>query len=555
MPRAPIRTLPRTEVLLAGPFVGMRDAPEPTTGAATLALLAQNLTRTPGPANAGLTSRPGFSGMDAPTVLLAEDGTPLLAEDGTPLYTGTSITTGANQAIRTWTKATGVRETTAIVGGKVYGYDWTTALWTEVVTAANLASVSITLSSTSRVALVPFADGLVVSDGVNVPFWWDGTSGAGGLVKLTNCPVLYGPPTVYYAKLMGIKNSDRKTLVWSEEGAPNVGYEAGGYNNAWDNPGGLADPLTSVVGTNEALYVFRERSSVAITGAVSTDFATAGTRSNLSEDVGTLSPWASYAATDGVLIVDADAQPWLMRYGQPTPRPLWTDCRQTVRGTPRAVLHQIETVQDDATYTYLIGFPEVGATAITQWLAFAQDDWQFVGVWAWGEPAGRAGPVVDGQGVARWAHAGVDDGAFYVHGDLENGPWDDALGSGTQYITQAVVSSALGYDLDRELHVSELEAALTGDVSRIAVSYETPRGQSVPLSVSLSSGSGGTWDVDDWDAVNWASTTRDKRCRVGVAGRGRWVRVRVAHSEPGEPFGVTVLRVTAFANQGNPRVP
>lgn len=534
MPRSPTRLLPRPEVLIAGPFRGMRDAPEPTAGAPEMALLVENMVRTPGPDNAGLTSRPGFTVMGA-------------ALGG--------VGARAPQALRTWTKATGSRETTAIVGGKVYGYNWTTDAWTEVVTATNLTSVSITLGSTARVALVPFADGLVVSDGVNVPFWWDGTSGAGGLVKLTNCPVLYGPPTVYYAKLMGIKNSDRKTLVWSEEGAPNVGYEAGGYNNAWDNPGGFADPLTSVVGTNEALYVFRERSSVAITGAVSADFATAGTRSNLSEDVGTLSPWASYATTDGVLIVDADAQPWLMQYGQSAPVPLWKDCRQTVRGTPRVVLDQIETVQDDATYSYLIGYPELGQTAVSMLLCFSQSDWQFVGVHRWPETLGRMGLLVDGNGVARWGHAGVSDGRVYVHGDLENGPWNDALVAGIQYITQAVVSGALGYDLDRELQVSELEAALTGDCSRIAVSYETPRGQSVPLSVSLSSGSGGAWDVDDWDEVDWANSTRDKRCRVGVAGRGRWVRVRVAHSEPGEPFGVTVLRVTAFANQGNPRVP
>jgi hypothetical protein len=33
------------------------------------------------------------------------------------------------------------------------------------------------------------------------------------------------------------------------------------------------------------------------------------------------------------------------------------------------------------------------------------------------------------------------------------------------------------------------------------------------------------------------------------------VRVRVSHSEAGEPFGVTVVRVIAFANSGNPKVP
>lgn len=528
-----MRTLPRPEVLIAGPFQGMRDAPEPTTGNVQLAILAENMVRPPGPANRGLTGRPGFTVM------------------GDALG---SVGVRTTQALLTWTDVNGVRITTAIVGGKVYGYNWSTDAWTEVVTAANLTTASITLSTTARVALVPFADGLVVSDGVNTPFWWDGTTGAGGLVSMTNAPAFYGPPVVYYAKLVGIKASARATMVWSEEGDPNLGYEAGGYNNAWDNPGGYSDPLTSLAATNEALYVFRERQSIAITGAIAQDFQTAGTRSNLSEDVGTLSPWATYVTTAGVLVVDADAQPWLMRLGS-EPRPLWEDCRETVRGTPRAVLGEIQTVQDDPTYSYLVVFPEVGQTSASALLCFDQMTFGFVGVHRWGEPLERIGALVDGTGVARYGHAGVQDGRLYVHGDLENGPWNDALVSGSQYIDHAVVTSALGYDLDRELTLSEIEAAITGDVSNVAVSYETPRGQSLPLNVALATGSGGIFDVSDWDEVNWANSTRDKRCRVGVAARGRWVRVRVAHSEDAEPFGITLVRVTAFATQGNPRVP
>jgi hypothetical protein len=517
----------------------MRDAPEPTASNPALALYVGNMCRVPGPAGAGLFSRPGFGAMGTGATALGAGSV------------------RACQALLTWTNASGVRQTTAIVGGKIYGYTWSTETWAEVVTAANLATATITLSATTRVALVPFADGLVVSDGTNTPFWWDGTTGASGLTEMTNAPAFYGPPTVYYSKLMGIKASNRNTLVWSEEGAPNLGYEAGGYNNAWDNPGGYSDPLTSVIGTNEALYVFRERNAIAITGAVSTDFATAGTRSNLSEDVGTLSPWATYAISQGILVVDADAQPWLMKLGMLEPMPLWADCRQTVRGTPRASLINIQTVQDDATYSLVIGYPELGATDPTAWLCFSQDDLAFVGVWSWPESAQRAGMVIDGDGVARWAHAGVDDGRLYVHGDLESGPWNDVLASGTEYIAQAVVTAPLGYDLDRELVIDQFEAAITGTgVTQIAVSYETPRGQSVPMNVPLSSSATGlSWDVGDWDEENWSNSTRDQKVRVGLRGRGRWARMAIRHSEDNEPFGVTVVRVRAYAHDGNPRSP
>lgn len=536
MPRAAVRTLPAPEILLAGPFAGMRDAPELTAATPELALYLGNMCLTPGPEGSGVTGRPGFGTM----------GGDALGSAGVRTC----------QVIRTWTRATGARETTAIVGGKLYSYNWGTGTWTESVTGTHFSSKAITLSTSSRVALVPFADGVVISDGVNTPFWWDGSAGAGGLVKLTNCPVLYGPPTVYYSRLVGIKATDRATMVWSEPGQPNVGYEAGGYNNAWDNPGSYADPLVVLVGTNEALYVFRERVAVAVTGAVTTDWATAGTRANLSEDVGTLSPWAAAAVSQGVLVVDADAQPWLFRYGQPEPMGLWANCRQTVRGTPRASLGNVQTVADDCTNSLLIGYPEVGQTDPSIWLCFNQDDLRFVGVWSWGGASQRAGEVIDDQGIARWAHAGVSDGRLYVHGDLENGPWNDTLAAGTAYVAHACVSAALGYDLDRELLLDQLEAAITGvNVTAVSVSYETPRGQGSTLNATYGGGAGMVWDVDDWDDGDWASITRDATLRVGVRGRGRWVRVILRHAEDNEQFGLTVVRVRAFAAQGNPKRP
>jgi hypothetical protein len=124
------------------------------------------------------------------------------------------------------------------------------------------------------------------------------------------------------------------------------------------------------------------------------------------------------------------------------------------------------------------------------------------------------------------------------------------------YIDHAVVSGPLGYDLDRELIIDQIEAAVTGTgVSAVSVSYETPRGSSLPLDVTLSAGDGLLWDVDDWDEADWAGVTRDQRVRVGVRGRGRWVRVRLAHSVAGEPFGLTAIRARTFTTQGNPSAP
>lgn len=504
----------------------------------TLALYAGNVCANSGPQGGGLVGRPGFAGMG--TVALGSAG----------------VRTA--QAFLTWTDVNGVRQTTGIVGGMVYSYNWNTLTWTNTVTAANLTTAVITLSTTARVSIVPFADGVAICDGVNTPWWWSGVAGAGGLLKLTNAPVFYGPMTVYYSRLVGIKllTGRRSTIVYSEPGLPNTGYEAGGYNNAWDNPGGYAEPLTSICGTNEALYVFRERVSIAITGAVTSDWATAGTRANISEHIGTLSPWATLAVRQGVLIVDAEARPTVVHYGMSAPFAAWLDCAETVRGTPRASLINVQSVRDDATQSIVIGYPEVGQTDLTLFVALASTDLQFGGVWSWGETTQRLGAVVDGNGIARWAHAGVGDGRVYTHGDLDNGPWSDALQSATKYIQHTVTSGTLGYDLGRELLFTVFEAAISGvGITAVTVSYATPRGEGNSVRLSFTASGGMMWGVNKWGISKWSATTRDQRLQAGWAGRGRWVRATVRHAELNEPFGITLMRVRASAVSGNPRDP
>lgn len=162
-------------------------------------------------------------------------------------------------------------------------YDESGGSWTRRVTTANLTTAGITLAGDGRVFTVQFGSVMVISDGVNTPFTWDGSAGAGGLVKLTNAPVFYGRPTVYYGKLFAIKNTERDTIVWSEENQPNTGYEAGGFNNAWSLTQTGGGSLYALLGTNEALYYWRANRVGAIRGAVTPDFTASGTH----DDVGT----------------------------------------------------------------------------------------------------------------------------------------------------------------------------------------------------------------------------------------------------------------------------
>lgn len=199
-------------------------------------------------------------------------------------------------------------------------------LYTEVagvlarqVTTANLTTAAITLAATGRVFVTPFNGLLVFSDGVNTAFTWDGTAGAGGLVKLTNAPVFYGKPTVYYGKLMGIKNTERDTFVWSEENAANTGYEAGGFNNAWSLTQTGGGALYALLGANEGLYYWRSNHTGIIRGAVTPDFSSAGVHDDVSTSVGVTDPEAVCFAGERVWFGDPQGRPYTIVDGQVIP--------------------------------------------------------------------------------------------------------------------------------------------------------------------------------------------------------------------------------------------
>jgi hypothetical protein len=243
---------------------------------------------------------------------------------------------------------------------------------TKYVTTANLTTASITLSPTARVSFAVLNNKLIISDGVNTPFQWDGTSGAGGLTSLTNCPVLYGPPTIYYSKLFGIKNSDRRTLVWSEEADPTLGYEAGGYNNAWDFTQHNQAPMTALVGTNEALFVFRSNSITEITGAANDEFQTSGVRASVSETVGTTAPWSVIYSRRAIYFLDEMGRPHFFRISGEV-IPLWHDLRETIKDHPTDKLIDAITLDDTAHDLVRFGVTVSGGTYPSRWLCYSID--------------------------------------------------------------------------------------------------------------------------------------------------------------------------------------
>jgi hypothetical protein len=554
VPRPPIRTKPAVLDVLAGPLRGVRDSQRPGTPDPSLAEAAFNMRRVSGPQGSGLAQRAGFSRMG-------------ISEDAWQ-------TVGLPQAVLSWINASGVRQTTLVAAGILYEYNWATSLWESRVSSANLTTASVTLSATApRVSLVPFAGKLCISDGINRLIVWDGAAGAGGISQVPNVGPFYGPLTVYYAKLFGIlANSTgagpRGTLVWSEENDPTLGYDVAPYNNAWDRPGGQTEPLTAVAGTNEALYVFRGRSTIAVTGAVNQDFQTAGTRANVSAETGTFSPWSVAVRPQGVWFVDHEAAPHIARYGAEDVIGLGDDCKRTTDGITSTVSLELAwTVYDDAHSTLLVFVPdEVNTNTLTRALAFAASDLQYVGTWRWALDASgtRAvvnvvGEVVDADGHPRIAF-GVGGTRVALGGTPDSGPWADADGIAANVpVTASVTGPLQAYDWRDEVRVDRIEASIpNATCETVSVSYSTSRGSSTPINVPVP-GLGGGFVVNQ-DQVNGptllgnAANAR-RRGTAFVAGRGRGVQWTVSHAQAGKRFALDAVRMRLYGVAGNVNAP
>lgn len=518
-------------LLSAGPYTGMRDSLDPSTSSdPSKAFLLQNVCPVE---------------QDKPTAFV---GRPGCQQAGSQLG-GAGARTG--QLIYQFTKLSGTEYTVAIVGGKFYTFDWSSRAWTNVVTAANFTTAGITLSSTARCRAITIADKMLVTDGVNTPFLWDGTSGAGGLTKLTNCPVIYGQPTIYYAKNFVIKNVERRTIDWSEENDATTGYEAGGYNNSWTLGQTDQEALYAVRGSNEAIYYWRARSTGAISGAVTTTFKTDGTREGVSETVGTTSPDAIVDYENQFFFLDADGRPHVLIPGGGV-KPIWQDLKETLTGLDTTLLSSAVGVFDPTLRLVLFGVAELGQSVPSAILVYNPVLQAPVAVWR-GFTFNTFGIVKNASGTPLLMHLS-SDGYAYDHGATLS---SDALNAGTQAITHIVESPHLGVDtrVDKRFRRVDTLFRAASNLTGLSFSYTTPRGLSSSQSATVSGSQSAQWDVAQWDVNVWSSTNIEQHVSVGQNGLGRWIREKITHATASENFGFINQTVEAEAVTDSPRNP
>jgi hypothetical protein len=448
-----------------------------------------------------------------------------------------------HQLIYQFTKLAGTEYTVRIVGGQgLQTYDWSSETWTTVVSVANLTTNSITLSETARCYAVTYTDKMVISDGTNTPFMWDGTSGAGGLTKLTNAPVFFGPLRIYYAKLAGFKNTERNTFVWSEENDATIGYEAGGYNNAWTLAQTEQEGFFGMAALDDALVMLRAYSGTAVYGAVTPAFSSTGTREAVSQTVGTTSPDGICIHNGNVFFPDAQGRPQAIVGGKVLDPPFWNDIRETILGIDTSLLSSAMTIYDPGTRLVLFCYAETGQTDLSMMLAVNPSKMVPVAVWR-GFTFQYIAVVKNGSGVPTIMH-GDSLGYTYDHGHPDGVLWDDELNAGTQAIRHRVEGPHLGTDARYEKRYGRADLLMRADsdVTALYYSYTTPYGLSTPL-LGTVTGNAARWNQVLWDQFEWAGPTTERKKPFGMNGLGRWVRPRVTHEIAGERFGFEHLSV------------
>ena len=509
------RNPPKTFRIPSGPYIGMRDSIDPTTARPDYARVLRNVYTTDRTYTAHIRGRPGFTQGGSQTVA---------AEKGQ--WTGQL------------TLLDGTEYTVKITGGIIYTYNWGTDAWTAVVTRANLTSASVTLSTTTRIYCVTFADKLVISDGVNKPFTWTGASGSGGVSTLTNAAIMFGQPIVHYAKLFGIKNAERSTLIWSEENDPTIGYEAGVYNNAWTLGQTDQNQLFRLYALNEVLYAFRARSITAIYGSVTSNFSSSGTRDSVSETEGTISPASVFSVGKNVFFVNADKQPQMITPGGGVIA-LWDDYTISLEGIDVDQIADAEGYYEPNLDLAVLWMTEhessLRSAALTYQMRGETQNLPVASGLFDGIDMARIGIVKNAAARPRVMHLDNDGNAYY-HGVPDGALWGD---NGTA-ITHRVSSPYLGYDAYKEKFWSRVDIGLhvRTNLTNASIYIDSPAGAGATQTIATVTTLYSRFDVAIFDTDRFSAGAIEQHIAIGLEEWGRWASWNLEHSTLNEQFGL-----------------
>jgi hypothetical protein len=296
---------------IVGPWKGVRDLLDPYGVPKQYLTRARNIYMPDLPAPSSVYGRPGFA-LKNPSIPLADAG------DGR-----------VGQAVAFATLEDGTTVNFLVCGGRLYRCS------AGFLTREDVTPDELTIDPEARVYLTPFSNRLVITDGVHTPGVLDDLNGTVTFEEIDydgsgTAWKAYGPATVWEGSLFFIVRqvgAENRTVrhAWSQPDDPFTGDKQEGvgiggndaYDNEWDMVQNGMSPLMGMVGSNLALYYFRDGAIGYLTGAVN-DLRTTATHDAIDEAEGTRAPASFVTYGNAIYFVDVAGKPFRIAGGKLT---------------------------------------------------------------------------------------------------------------------------------------------------------------------------------------------------------------------------------------------
>lgn len=465
-------------------------------------------------------------------------------------HIGTVASPGLGQMVYQFRKLNGTTYTVLIINGLMFTVNWATNTLTSVPLGGG-----VTIQTTGKVYATQLADKMIVSDGVSKPWSWDGTTFA----ILTNCPVLFGQPEIYYAKLFGIVAANPVQIVWSEENQPETGYDTqinpitlALYNNQWVLGQTSQDRLYVLKATADALYFARARSWSMITGPAETDFRSTGNREAVSNTVGCTLPSSCIFRNDEIWFQDRDGFFWIIPMGG-QPVPISEGYREAIEASDK---DPPATTGGRANLCSMVEWPLIPLVMATVAIINpAGGPWRYR-ILTWNPTTKECQGVWDLPTTVEPTHLGVatdlnelnrviivldENGHVMSLGTPQDGPWQDVIYTGNVAIRHEVKGAELGWSSGQELDFDTLTSLTFGTVMTGAtLGYTTPtKTTSVPQALPNQAA---------------LALPAEIRRKVGVRNQSRWIQPDIIHTQLNERFTFLGFEVGAYLRENAPRL-
>jgi hypothetical protein len=456
-------------------------------------------------------------------------------------------------AIHTIIGTDGTQRTFAFVGDKVFRESGATS-WTDV------TPVGVTISTAVPKYVITYNDELIVTDGVNEP--WRGTNLGSTPITGTEIEIntagsawaARGKPTVYGGKLfflvasIGATNYDIR-MVWSEELTAATGYLQDGYTNSWDLVQTGSERIVQIIGTNVALYYFRQDSIGAISGAVNATFTTTSTHDAVSQEIGSYYNAAPMVARGYVWFISRFGYPARFAIGSSNVESLWRQLRSRIDRVRKAA-HALVTIvvpsmayDQQADKVVMASLRDLSSSGVEtayarSLLIFNGETGSYEGRWCI-ELATKPAVVNDNSlsAVKVFCVAAVRDRVtgeptIYVGGrrsdDTEGHIWrrkvgEFQVGDNSAACHQSIVTMLTPDEQNVEVYVDEVALDCVPGTTAVSFDYYTSHTPASTVNTVTMAGTG----ADDQWVVGGSDQAFDhgiQRAMLGPAAYGRWFR-------------------------------